>query len=69
VKAGVGFTLLPRPDVERYADDRILSSPTGRQPLARELVLATQKGSPAFRLRHLFAALFPADGHGAVTPS
>lgn len=67
VKAGVGFTLLPRPDVERYADDRILSSPTGRQPLARELALATQKGSPAFRLRHLFAALFPADRHAAVT--
>jgi DNA-binding transcriptional LysR family regulator len=62
VKAGVGFTLLPRPDVERYADDRIHSRSTGRQPLARELVLATQKGSPSYRLRQLFANLFPKEG-------
>lgn len=42
VSAGLGFTLLPSPDVERYktADVRVIQSPT---PLRRTLVLMTPR--------------------------
>jgi len=45
VKAGVGFTLLPKPDIERYADETVhILSPEAVR-VSRKLVLATSRGS------------------------
>ncbi len=45
VKAGVGFTLLPKPDIERYADESVhILSPEAVR-VSRKLVLATSYGN------------------------
>ncbi len=58
VKSGLGLTLLPVPDIERYADDRVaLRKPEGPEP-TRQVVLATLSGSAAHGRRSLLQALF-----------
>jgi len=41
VRAGVGFAILPRPDVLRYAQDDLVIRPLDHEPVYRELVLIT----------------------------
>lgn len=43
VRNGIGFTLLPEPDIRRYADDGIVTRAPDR-PITRQLVLATAAG-------------------------
>ncbi|MEM9145370.1 MAG: LysR family transcriptional regulator [Pseudomonadota bacterium] len=57
VAIGVGFTALPRPDVERYARSGITVRPMRTPPLVRKVVLATQIGSRTDRERALLASL------------
>ncbi len=58
VNMGIGFTLLPEPDILRYATKDVCLLPDGAQPIFRELVLAVaQKGSTANRIDQI-AALF-----------
>nr|WP_172670839.1 LysR family transcriptional regulator [Labrenzia sp. DG1229] len=45
VKSGVGFTLLPKPDIERYADETVHIECPKAICLSRKLVLATAHGS------------------------
>ncbi|MFK5980408.1 MAG: LysR family transcriptional regulator [Rhizobiaceae bacterium] len=47
VKKGIGFTMLPRPDIERYADASIHIMCPKRISLSRKLVLTTARGSVA----------------------
>ncbi len=42
VSSGLGFTLLPKPDVDRYKTDDVVTLPTPR-PLRRTLVLAIHR--------------------------
>lgn len=61
IKAGLGFTLLPAPDVSRYADDDLVqfSAPTHVQ---RALVLVTRTGDFSPRRLELLTAQFEAKG-------
>ncbi len=43
VRAGIGLTILPRPDVERYAKDGVSIVATGASPLTREIAIVTTK--------------------------
>lgn len=61
VNAGIGFTALPRPDVERYAAAGIDVKPLGAHPVARDIVLVTARGSVADRQASALAALFEQD--------
>lgn len=45
VNHGVGFTLLPQPDIERYGDDTVTVIPQQNDELARLIVLATSADS------------------------
>lgn len=47
VLAGIGMTILPRPDVERYAKGAVDIAATGPRPLQREISIATIRGSIA----------------------
>jgi len=59
VKKGIGFTLLPRPDIERYADASIQIMCPQKINLSRKLALTTARGSVANqhaqKLRRLLA--------------
>ena len=60
VKKGIGFTLLPRPDIERYADASVHIMCPQKINVSRKLVLTTARGSVANQqaknLRLLLAA-------------
>ncbi|MEE9314138.1 MAG: LysR family transcriptional regulator [Rhizobiaceae bacterium] len=43
VKQNIGFTLLPKPDIERYADERVAVFKPTAKSLYRELVLVTAR--------------------------
>lgn len=61
VKRGLGYTVLPKPDVERYRDDNIVTrSVKGRYP-ARELVLVTREDTQAETWRDQLFALMRAE--------
>lgn len=45
VRAGVGFSILPEPDIRRFATDTIILRPMTPEPVARDLVLACVAGS------------------------
>ena len=47
VKAGVGFTLLPEPDVQRLADDQVVIIEPEGKDLHRHLALVTLPGGPS----------------------
>ena len=58
VKSGLGLTLLPAPDIERYADERVtIRQPEGSKP-TRRIVLATLKDSAAHARRLILQGLF-----------
>ncbi|MEM7302869.1 MAG: LysR family transcriptional regulator [Pseudomonadota bacterium] len=61
VKLGVGFSLLPKPDAERYADEHVALIEDKDLRLTRDLSLATLKGSAANRLKDAISDLFEAD--------
>ncbi|MEX3011488.1 LysR family transcriptional regulator [Hoeflea sp. TYP-13] len=58
VKAGIGFTLLPVPDISHYGDDRITMLQPDGTGLTRQIVLTMLEGSPAHGRRKLLEALF-----------
>ena len=58
VKTGFGFTLLPVPDIERYADSSVVLRPSGDTNLVRELALALREGSQSHRQAAELRALF-----------
>lgn len=66
VRAGVGFSILPEPDIRRTAGDDVVLRSLLDQPVMRELVLAYQQGGPmaahADRLTGLFDTLLAEDG-------
>lgn len=62
VNSGVGFALLPEPDVRRYAAAGVSIAP--EPGLARDLVLATRAASPLTALSEALAALFEGVGEG-----
>ena len=45
VKQGIGFTILPRPDVERYADGALTMRPLSATGLSRDLALVARKSN------------------------
>ena len=45
VRAGVGFSILPEPDIRRFATDTIILRPMTPEPVTRDLVLACVAGS------------------------
>lgn len=58
VNAGIGLTILPRPDVERYAKGSVVIATTGPEPLEREVSIVTAKGSTADQQIDDFLDLF-----------
>jgi len=58
VNAGIGLTILPRPDVERYRRKGVTVAETGSASFRREVSLVTAKGSVADGQREEFLALF-----------
>lgn len=58
VRAGIGYTALPRPDVVRYAgDDLALHQFADDGPLMRDLALLTRSGSATDRAAETLAGL------------
>lgn len=45
VKQGIGFTILPKPDVERYADDALTMRSLSSAGLSRDLALVARKSN------------------------
>lgn len=45
VRAGVGFSILPEPDIRRHAGERIVLRPLDAEPVTRELTLTWLHGS------------------------
>ena len=76
VKAGLGFTVLPLPDIERYADPRvaIVRMDPDRPPgaLSREIGLCLRADGPLVRHRAELIALFgsrePSTQQGPTPP-
>ena len=62
VAAGVGFGVLPRPDVERYTHGRMVLRSLGAEPVMRSLVLVTRAGSPSDAASETLAGLLRGDG-------
>jgi len=58
VNAGIGFTALPRPDVERYGRGGIKIVPTKNKALSREIALATADGAMTAQQMAALADLF-----------
>ncbi len=58
VVAGIGLTILPRPDVERYAKEAVKIVEAGPKPLQREISIATTRGSIAKQQIEAFLDLF-----------
>jgi len=52
VKMGIGYTALPRPDVERYAGEALSLHTFAATPLMRELSLVTLRDSPGEAVAH-----------------
>ncbi|MES0811749.1 LysR family transcriptional regulator [Roseibium sp. SCPC15] len=46
VKAGLGYTILPRPDIVRYADENVCVADLKEQPISRNLVLVSRRSEP-----------------------
>lgn len=57
VKSGVGFTLLPKPDVTRLADERVVILEPERENLYRQLALVTLSGNAMASNSQLLKAL------------
>jgi DNA-binding transcriptional LysR family regulator len=62
VVAGLGFTLLPVADVERYLTPDVVVTP-GPEGLVRRLELVVLKGSALARREAALAGLFGVSGH------
>lgn len=58
VNRGIGYTLLPEPDVRHYADDRFVEIRRPATRLTRQLALATQPAGPIGHRMDLVADLF-----------
>lgn len=58
VRAGVGFSILPEPDIRRAAGDDVVLRSLLDQPVMRELVLAYQAGGPFSENAERLAVLF-----------
>ena len=58
VKAGIGFTALPKPDVTRYGGRKISTRPLRTPPLFRHISIVTRKGSATDRQLPLLRRLF-----------
>lgn len=58
VNAGVGFAILPEPDVERYRDATVTATPLAAPGLGRELGLALRTGGPLAEQRAALIELF-----------
>jgi len=58
VNRGIGYTLLPEPDVQLYADDSIVEIRKPAKKLTRQLALVTQPSSPIGRRMDLVVELF-----------
>ncbi len=60
VKQGIGFTILPEPDIARYADDGLVTRVVSRNALSRDIVLVARRANftehQFAELRHLFGA-------------
>ncbi|MCV0429884.1 MAG: LysR family transcriptional regulator [Roseibium sp.] len=46
VKAGLGYTILPRPDINRYADKHVAIIEVDTRPISRDLVLVSRRSEP-----------------------
>ncbi|MES0881520.1 LysR family transcriptional regulator [Roseibium sp. SCP14] len=46
VKAGLGYTILPRPDILRYADEHVFVTNLEKHPISRDLVLVSRRSEP-----------------------
>ncbi len=68
VARGLGFTALPRPDVERYARPGVTLRPMAEPALTRDVVLATAAASPAARLAPTLATLLLGPPPAAAGP-
>lgn len=60
VKHGIGYTILPLPDVERHMDAKLFVHPTGSSELKRKLALATRADTQTDLWRARLLALFTA---------
>lgn len=49
VKAGLGYTILPRPDIDRYTDERVAVIELETRPISRDLVLVSRRSEPNSR--------------------
>lgn len=58
VRAGVGFSILPEPDIRRNADKTVVLRSLRDEPVMRELVLAYQKRGTLSAKVDVLAALF-----------
>lgn len=58
VRAGVGFSILPEPDIRRNADENVVLRSLSDVPVMRELVLAYQKRGALAEKADALAALF-----------
>ncbi len=58
VKRGIGYTLLPEPDVRRCADNDLVVITKPQEPLSRQLAFATMPTGPVGRQLSAFVALF-----------
>lgn len=52
VKYGLGYTILPLPDVRRYRNDQVFIHPAGPSRIDRRLSLVTRKDVQSARWRH-----------------
>ena len=57
VKLGLGYTVLPEPDVARYADARVVTRSVQGQYPARDLVLVTRDDKTSAMWRDALFAL------------
>ncbi|MEM9629809.1 MAG: LysR family transcriptional regulator [Pseudomonadota bacterium] len=46
VKAGLGYTILPRPDILRYTDENVYVTDLEDRPISRDLVLVSRRSEP-----------------------
>jgi len=60
VKRGLGYTVLPRPDMERYCDAQMVIRTVSDLYPARDLVLVTRQDRQSDRWRDaLFSLMLP----------
>jgi DNA-binding transcriptional LysR family regulator len=58
VNAGIGVTILPKPDVERYAKGAVEMAVAGAEPLRREISIVTTRGGIVSQQIEAFLDLF-----------